>query len=76
MLRLLNNSDINQVRRNAMFKLLRKLRKDEQAVTLIEYGLIIALIAVAALLAMSALGTSLNDMFFRINSELENATPS
>ena len=76
MLRLLNNSDINQVRGNAMFKLLRKLRKDEQGVTLIEYGLIIALIAVAALLAMSALGTSLNEMFFRINTELENATPS
>lgn len=73
----LGNSSFNKSKqRKAMFKLIRKLRKDEQAVTVVEYGLIIALIAVAALLAMSALGTSLNEMFFRINSELVKATPS
>ena len=59
-----------------MFKLLRKLRKDERAVTAIEYGLIVALIGVAALVAMSALGTSLNAMFSTIATELTNAVGS
>lgn len=70
MVRLLNNSDTNQVKRNAMFRLLRKLRQDEHGATAIEYGLIVALIAVAALIAMSAVGTSLNEMFGTINSAL------
>ncbi|MCH7631193.1 MAG: Flp family type IVb pilin [Proteobacteria bacterium] len=59
-----------------MFKLLRKLRKDERAVTAIEYGLIVALIGVAALVAMSAVGTSLNAMFSTIASDLTNAIGS
>lgn len=59
-----------------MFKLLRKLLKDEQGVTAIEYGLVIALIAVAGIFAMSVLGDSLNQTFNAINTELENATPS
>ncbi len=53
-----------------MFKLLRKLRKDEHGATAIEYGLIVALISVAALIAMAAVGTSLNEMFGTINSAL------
>ena len=59
-----------------MFKLLRKLRKDEHGVTAIEYGLIVALIGVAALVAMSAVGTSLNAMFSTIASDLTNAIGS
>ena len=76
MVRLVNNSANNSVRGEAMFKLLRKLRKDERAVTAIEYGLIVALIGVAALVAMSALGTSLNAMFSTIATELTNAIGS
>ena len=76
MVRLLNNSANNPVGGQAMFKLLRKLRKDERAVTAIEYGLIVALIGVAALVAMSAVGTSLNAMFSSIATELTNAIGS
>jgi pilus assembly protein Flp/PilA len=42
-----------------MFKF-RKLLKDEKGATAIEYGLIVALIAVAAITALSGLGNQLN----------------
>jgi len=41
----------------------KNLIRDEQGATAIEYGLIAALIAVAAIGAMSALGTTLSDTF-------------
>jgi pilus assembly protein Flp/PilA len=59
-----------------MFKLLRKLRKDEQGATAIEYGLIAALIAVAAITAMTAVGTSLTGVFNDVSSELDSAIGS
>ena len=40
---------------------IRKLIKNSKGATAIEYGLIAALIAVAAITAMQGLGTSLND---------------
>lgn len=42
---------------------LRKLIRDNRGATAIEYGLIAALIAVAAIGTMSALGTQLNTTF-------------
>lgn len=56
-----------------MFKLLRKLRKDEKGATAIEYGLIAALVAVAAIGAMSALGNSLTTIFQTASNELNTA---
>ncbi len=56
-----------------MFKLLRKLRKDEQGATAIEYGLIAALISVAAIVAMQAIGTSLTSLFQSVSSDLTGA---
>lgn len=44
-------------------KFLAKLRRNEQGATAIEYGLIAALIAVAAIAAMQGLGTQLNTTF-------------
>lgn len=41
----------------------RKLRRDEEGATAIEYGLIAALIAVAAITAMGNLGTQLRSTF-------------
>jgi pilus assembly protein Flp/PilA len=41
-------------------KILRKLLKNDKGATAIEYGLIAALIAVAAITAMQGLGTQLN----------------
>ena len=59
-----------------MIKLLRKLRKDEEGATAIEYGLIAALISVAAIIAMQALGTSLNNMFNAISGTLDSSAPA
>ena len=58
-----------------MFKLIRRLRKDEEGATAIEYGLIAALISVAAIVAMTAVGTSLKTMFTGVSSEINKATP-
>lgn len=54
-----------------MFKILKKLRKSKKGATAIEYGLIAALIAVAAIAAMTALGESLSTLFFGIASTLD-----
>jgi pilus assembly protein Flp/PilA len=44
-------------------KLIRKIVKNEKGATAIEYGLIAALISVAAIGAMSALSTSMQSTF-------------
>jgi len=54
-------------------KFFNKLLRDEQGATAIEYGLIAALIAVAAITAMQGLGNSLNDTFTTVSSELNTA---
>ncbi|MBU0555774.1 MAG: Flp family type IVb pilin [Alphaproteobacteria bacterium] len=53
-------------------KTLRKLFKDNKGATAIEYGLIAALIAVAAIAGMSAIGGSLNTTFQNVSTALEN----
>ncbi|WAT18559.1 Flp family type IVb pilin [Aurantiacibacter sp. MUD11] len=47
--------------------------RDEQGATAIEYGLIAALIAVAAITAMQSLGNELDDTFGNVQSELDDA---
>ena len=49
---------------------IRKMIKDVKGATAIEYGLIAALIAVAAITAMQGLGSSLNDTFTHVSSEM------
>ena len=44
--------------------------RDEEGVTAIEYGLIAALIAVAIILAVTAVGTNLNAIFTYIAGQL------
>jgi pilus assembly protein Flp/PilA len=51
-------------------KMLRKLLKDVKGATAIEYGLIAALIAVAAITAMTALGTQLNNTLTKVKTEM------
>ena len=46
---------------------------DEDGATAIEYGLIAALVSVAAIGALSALGDSLNTIFNMVSSELTSA---
>ncbi len=56
-----------------MFKILRALRKNKKGATAIEYGLIAALVAVAAIGAMTALGGSLQSIFGEASSQLNSA---
>jgi len=53
-----------------MFTTLVALWKNEDGATAIEYGLIAALIAVAAIAAMQLVGTSLTSTFNNIASKL------
>ena len=48
--------------------------KDESGATAIEYGLIAALIAVAAISAMGALGNSLSNPFVLVSGRMNNAS--
>lgn len=50
--------------------LVRRLIKDESGVTLIEYGLLAALIAIACVTVLGSLGTKLNSKFDNVNSAL------
>ena len=59
-----------------LFKMIRKLKKNESGATAIEYGLIAALIAVAAITAFSAVGTSLQNTFNTVSTKLDNASAS
>lgn len=52
---------------------IRKLMKNDKGATAIEYGLIAALIAVAAISAMGALGDSLSNTFTAVSSSLNSA---
>jgi len=55
-----------------MKKLIR-LFKDEEGATAVEYGLMVALIAVAILAAVTLLGTSLSTEFTQVASDVSSA---
>jgi pilus assembly protein Flp/PilA len=44
--------------------------KDEEGATMVEYGLMLALIAVVCIVAITAIGTNLNVMFGTIRDAL------
>ena len=52
----------------------RKLRSDKRGATAIEYGLIAALIAVAAIGGMSSLGGGANGMWGRLDQRVQDAS--
>lgn len=54
-------------------KFFNKLLKDEQGATAIEYGLIAALIAVAAITAMQSLGNELQTTFSTVSTKLSES---
>jgi len=58
-----------------MKALIQRFKADEDGATAIEYGLIAALIAVAIIAAVRAVGGSLSDTFTAVDSELSTATP-
>ena len=51
----------------------KNMLRDEAGATAIEYGLIAALIAVAAMAAMGTLGNQLNTTFDKVGDELTEA---
>ncbi|MEX3011045.1 Flp family type IVb pilin [Hoeflea sp. TYP-13] len=53
-----------------MTKIFARFMKDESGATAIEYGLIAALIAVAAIAAMTAVGNGLQNTFGNVSAKL------
>lgn len=58
-----------------MLKTIRKFIADESGATAIEYGLIAALVSLAAIAALQALGESLDSIFGYVSTELNDAIP-
>ena len=56
---------------NKMLERIRRIQKCDQGATAVEYGLIASLIAVAAITAMSGLGTKLGTTFNNVNANLK-----
>ena len=56
-----------------MIKTLEALYHDESGATAIEYGLIAALVSVAGIVALEAMGTSLSSMFGTVSTKLNQA---
>ena len=56
-----------------MLRLIRDLKSDKKGVTMIEYALIAGLISVVAIALLSAMGTSVKNLFTTINNALTTA---
>lgn len=53
-----------------------RLRRDEEGAAMVEYGLLIALIALAVVAALTLLGTEISTFFGDVTTELGNASPA
>lgn len=58
-------------KRSSIMKTLTKLFKDESGATAIEYGLIAALISIAAIAAMTLIGDELDNTFNSVQTALQ-----
>jgi len=58
---------------NDMLRLIRDFKSDNKGVTMIEYALIAGLISVVAILLLTAMGSSVKNIFTSINSALTTA---
>ena len=61
--------------KNVILKSLRRLHKDEAGQGLVEYALILALVAFAAVVAMQTLAKDINNAFVGIGSTLASYVP-
>lgn len=50
--------------------LIRRFLKDESAATMVEYGVMVALIAAVAIVTVQTLGSEVNSAFTTINSNM------
>ncbi len=62
--------EFQSANRSDMFKTIQRFTQDESGATAIEYGLIVALIAVVIVGAVSTLGTTLRTKFTTINASI------
>lgn len=53
-----------------MFTQLKSMIRDEEGATMVEYGLLVALIALVALAAVQTLGTNLSTLFNNVGSSI------
>ncbi|SFT42061.1 Flp family type IVb pilin [Arthrobacter sp. ov118] len=51
-----------------------RLRRDQHGATAVEYGIMVALIAVVIIVAVTTLGGTLNDMFTQVQCQLAGGT--
>ena len=56
-----------------MLRLIRDLKSDNKGVTMIEYALIAGLVSVVAIAMLTAMGTSVNNLYSTINAALTSA---
>jgi pilus assembly protein Flp/PilA len=49
--------------------------REESGQTLVEYGLIVALLSIAAIAILATLGGDIVDVFTTVSTKLQNATP-
>ena len=56
-----------------MLSIIKDMIRDESGATAIEYGLIAALVSVAAVVALENMGTSLENMFTTVSGKLDTA---
>jgi pilus assembly protein Flp/PilA len=56
-----------------MFRLFRRLRKNEDGATAIEYGLIAGLISIVIISSINLVGSNLQNVFYYISSTLDTA---
>ena len=50
--------------------------KDRRGVTMVEYGLVAALVAIAAVTILSTLGTTISSEFSKVNAVMNPVKPS
>lgn len=53
-----------------MFNALTSMLRDDEGATMVEYGLMVALIAVVCILAVQTIGTKLNSTFTAVGSSI------
>ena len=59
-----------------MMKQFKMFMQDEDGASAVEYGLLVALIAAAIILAVQGLGTTLDGVFSGVNTALSGAIPA
>jgi len=60
---------------NLIIARMRTLLRNDSGQDLLEYALLVALIALAAVVAIGTTGDGVNDIFGKITTELGNAVP-